>query len=463
MSVGTITSLGIGAGIDTQSIVDQLIAAEREPKELRIARDEAVIQAELSAFGVLAAELDKLGSAANALRNQSATRTATLSSDEYFSLSLGSTAVTGEFTATVKSLAGAQTLASEEFAGSDTTVGTGTLTLAVGDESIAITIDSSNNTVRGIADAINEATDSVRAQVLTTDGESGAVKLLLTSATTGLANTLEVTVDDSDGNDIDAAGLSQLVYSGATTNLTERVPAADAVVVFNGEEVRSSTNVFKGLVRGVDLTALLADETKPVQVSVSQDLSSAESAMSGLVRVLNSLSTGLRDQLAYDSATQTAGLLQGDATGRALDQRISDILLSELGSGTLKNLVDIGVSRSLEGEVTLDSAKFMAALEDDFDAVSSLMDAAADAVDVVVDGYGSGAGIIGSRTEALQTRLDGITERRTQLEERMAVTEARIRREFAGLDTLIAQLQTTSSFLATQLDSLIVPGRDTRN
>lgn len=455
---GTITSLGIGAGLDTQSIVDQLIAAEREPKELRIARDEARIQAELSAFGVLAAEMDKLGTAARGLRGQSDTRTASFSVEGFISANLGSTAVTGSFSVTVNRLAAAQTLVSGEFAERSSTVGTGTLNLSVGDENVDVTIDSSNNSVGGIAAAINEATDAVRAQVLNT---GTGVKLMLTSATTGIANEINLSVTDGDGNSADDSGLSQLT-TGALS-LSESEAAADASLSFNGQTVTSSTNTFEDVVEGVDITALKADENQPITMTVARDQSAAVESVAGLARVLSSLSTGLRSQMGYNPETQVAGLLQGDATARALDQRISDILSQELGSGTLRNLVDIGVGRSLEGEVTVDRERLNQALEEDFEAVSNLLEAAAESIITVVDGFGRTSGILGSRTEALQERLEGIDDRRARLEEQIATTEARIRRQFAGLDTLIAQLQNTSNFLATQLGNLPVPGRSNNN
>jgi len=449
--VGTITSLGIGSGLDTQAIVDQLVAAEREPKELRIARQEAGLQAELSAFGVLASAIDRLGSAAGGLRNLSSSRAADLSNDSFFSVSLESTAAIGTFSVEVEQLARAQTLASTEFDGADSAVGTGTLNISVGDEFFEVSVTGDNNSVAGIAAAINDATDAITAQVL---NNGSGVQLLLTATDTGLASAIEVSVSEDAGN----PGLSALSYDDAAQNLFQSVAPLDARIRFNGLSVSSGDNVFEDLVDGVSITALSDEDSQPVSVTVSRDDAAAQGAVSSLVRALNSLSTGLSSQLAFNAESGEAGLLQGDSTARSLDSRLSEALLTELGSGSYRNLVDIGVSRSLEGEITLDSDRLGAALAADFDGVSALLDAVSESVGDLVAGYDGKTGIIASRTESIQTQLDDIADRRAALELRLDATEARIRSEFAGLDTLIASLQTTSEFLTSQLGNLPIPG-----
>lgn len=455
--VGTITSLGVGSGLDTQSIVDQLVAAEREPRELRLAREEAGLQAELSAFGVLASAVDQLGSAAGGLRNLSESRAASLSDERFFSVELGANAAVQNFTVTVDRLARAQTLASGEFAGADSPVGTGTLSISAGDETVDIAVNGDNNSVAGLAAAINDASEAVTAQVL--DNGSG-VQLLLTANATGAANGITVSASDDDGSDDDAAGLSRLSFTAGAENLSETVEARDARILFNGLAVTSSDNRFDNVVDGLTINALAADDSVPVSVSVSRDASAAEGAVSSLVQAFNALSTGLRSQLAFNADSGEAGLLQGDATARSLDSRISDALLEELGQGSLRNLVDIGVSRSLEGDVTLDGERLGAALAQDFEGVALLLDAAAESVGALVAGFDGTTGIIGSRTESIQAQLDDLGDRRAALELRLAATEERIRSEFAGLDTLIAQLQTTSDFLTNQLGNLPIPGQD---
>src|SRR5690606_34413704 len=162
----------------------------------------------------------------------------------------------GSYSLDVKELAQAQSLASGTFVDRDTTaVGSGTLTFNVGGVETEITVDGSNNTLDGLAKAINDSNVGVAAGVV--DSGSG-FRLVLSADESGLDNAMQISVSDSDGNNTDSSGLSQFAFDGVTSNMTETVAAKDARLDINGIEVTRSSNTVDGVVDGVtfDLFAI---------------------------------------------------------------------------------------------------------------------------------------------------------------------------------------------------------------
>jgi flagellar hook-associated protein 2 len=174
-----IAALGIGSGLDLNALVDQLVAAERKPREDRLNRREAEIEARLSAFGSIRGGLSALETALGKLASIQQGRTATSSDSTRMGVSARADSVPGNYSIQVNQLATAQTLASAGFDDADGPVGTGTLTLRVGDRlAVDVVIDEGNNSLRGIRDAINRADAGVQASIVN-DG-SGA-RLVLSS------------------------------------------------------------------------------------------------------------------------------------------------------------------------------------------------------------------------------------------------------------------------------------------
>ena len=188
--MATIQSLGVGSGLDVDRLVQQLVAAERQPVESRLARSEARVQSQLSSFGTVSGALSALNDSVAALQNNNAlsARSATSAEPDVFTATASANAEPGTFNVEVAALARADRGASQAFASSDTAIGTGTLELSLGSSSFSIDIDSSNNQLGQIRDAINAAADNpgVAASVINSDDGS---RLILSGAETGAANT----------------------------------------------------------------------------------------------------------------------------------------------------------------------------------------------------------------------------------------------------------------------------------
>ncbi|MFC6806053.1 flagellar filament capping protein FliD [Methylophaga thalassica] len=212
--MATISSLGVGTGLDLESIVTGLMDIERQPLD-RLESKQSTINAQISAYGSFKSKLSTFQSAMESLSSASSFKVfqANSQDEDLFTATATSTAATGSYNIDVTQIATRDKLASSAFTDYNTTVGEGTLTISVGSESFDVTIDSSNSSLAQIRTAINNASENtgVTASIITDD--SGA-RLVLTSNETGTDNAISVSVSgDSDGNDSDASGLSAFVYS----------------------------------------------------------------------------------------------------------------------------------------------------------------------------------------------------------------------------------------------------------
>jgi flagellar hook-associated protein 2 len=127
---------------------------------------------------------------------------------------------------------------------------------------------------------------------------------------------------------------------------------------------------------------------------------------------------------------------------------------------TFDNLVELGITTDSSGKLSLDSDVLDEALTSDFAGVVSLVNAAGTELEDTISAFLEDGGIIEARTDGISARLDDINDQRIELDERLARIEDRLVKQFTALDTLLGQLQTTSTFLTSQLAAVPVPGQD---
>jgi flagellar hook-associated protein 2 len=454
-----ISSLGVGSGLDLSALVKQLVAAERQPKENRLNRREADLQARLSAFGTVKGGLSGLETVLSKLADLKESRTATSSDSSRLSVSASASAEPGRYSVEVKELARAQTLATQAldafdqplFTDADDPVGTGTLTLQVGDgDPVQIVIDEDNNSLRGVRDAINQADAGVQASIVN-DG-TGA-RLVLTSNTTGAANTITLTVSDDDGNDTDIQGLSRL----ASGNLDEVAAAKDAEVVINGLTVTSASNTLDETIEGLTLTLRgTSEEGTTITVDVARNRGAVRSAINEFITAYNAVVEQIGNLTRYDPEAQQGSLLVGDSTLRGIRSRLSQGLMANGGeSGALfTNLVNLGIKSDSNGKLTLDSATLDSALDEDFEGVIALLNDVSGGLRETVRGFTETGGLLDARTDGLRTRIKDIDRQRDVLANRIEQYEARLVRQFGAMDAMVAQMQQTSQYLDQQLSAL---------
>ncbi|WP_405241366.1 flagellar filament capping protein FliD [Lentisalinibacter salinarum] len=460
--MASITSTGIGSGLDVGGIVEQLVAAEGQPARQRFARQEARAQSELSAYGTLKSALSDFRDQLDGMKslNSLLTRKASSGNEELFAVVPDETAIPASYSVEVVQLAQAAKLTSGAFADSDALVGTGTLTIGVGALSFDIEITEENNTLAGIRDAINDAVDNagVSATIVNADGGS---YLILSGTRTGASREVSVSQAGGDG------GLAALTYDAVagTGSLTLSQAAQDAHVRIDGFDVYSETNTVTGAIDGVSIDLLDAAPGETNDAVIEYDVAAVRSTITDFVESYNELVDTVGSLTSYNQETQQGGPLLGDATLRGLEAQLRREFSTPAGNSQspFGTLAEIGVSLQIDGKLAVDDTRLDEALGANFQDVGRLF-AAEDGFAVRlfdrVDRALSDDGAIETRTEGLNNRIERIEEQRESLNRRLEALETRLLRQFNALDSLVSQLNNTSSFLAQQLANLPTPGKD---
>ena len=470
-----ISVTGIGSGLDIESIVTSLVSAEGDAKTLLLANKRSDTEFEVSAYGALKSTLSTFSSSLEFLKTPANFQANTLitSDPDVFTVTTSAGPVVsggispGVFDIEVKELAEAQKLLTTGFADEDTVVGTGTMTISVGNDSFTVTIDSENDTLGEIRNAINNATDNtgVSATIVNVDDGSGGTetKLILSSDDTGTANAITVTVNDDDSNDTDASGLSAFYYdtSDATTpeRLTEINAAVDAEINIDGQKVLSSSNNIVNAIDGITITALKKDVGNVHTLSVASDTNTIKSNIESFVSNYNSLRTFINDVTEFDSATGEATVLLGDATTRNISNQIRNQLSDTVTdiSGQFTTLVDLGITTNEDGTLAIDSTTLDSALTNNMDDVAELFSSTngvANKLDSVVNEYVKVNGLLDIKTDGLNETIEDINEDLEALELSLDALETRLLAQFSAMDAIVAQLNTTSSFLTQQFEAI---------
>ena len=391
--MASIQSLGIGSGLLTTELVEDIIAAEREATDLRLEAKKAEFEAKISAFGTVQASVDAFRSAASAISTSSGLLTnATTSSDEdIVTATANSDAIPGIHDIEVLATASAQTLTSLRYDSPDEIVGDGLLDIRFGTTtlnagvydtftenperaSVQINIDATNNTLTGIRDAINTADAGIIASVV--DDGQGFV-LALRSAQTGAAHSMEISVTEGA-----TPGLSALAFNaGAATpgvNLTQSLAASDASLIIDGIGITRETNTISEVIPGLSFDVRAASEGKTISIGVNKDTEAISENVQAFVDAYNELK-GLVDELTdFDADENVGALLTGDSTIRTLMSRVRNILSSPVtgaSSSTIRAMIDIGISSNQNADFQLqfNSATFAEAINTDANAVIALL------------------------------------------------------------------------------------------
>lgn len=295
----------------------------------------------------------------------------------------------------VQNLATAQTIATQTaYSSAATAIGQGTLSITANGTTTNLTIDSTNDTLTGIRDAVNAAGIGVTASVINV---GTGYKLVFSSANTGTSNQFNISVTDSDGNNTDTSGLSQLINA----NMNQTVAAQDATFVLNGLTINSASNNVSGIVDGVtlNLKGSAIGQTKTLQIS--SDTSKLDQSISDFVDLYNSLDNIFKTLGSYDKPPTDAsgnpvqgdqtGALKGDPALREIKNQIKQAMVESIPglSGAIQSFADIGITSNLDGTLSLDKTMLSNALATSPDAVGKLFAANATTTDNLVTYKGS--------------------------------------------------------------------------
>jgi len=456
-----ITVSGIGSGIDIDGLVSQLVQAEGQPAALRLATREAAFQSDLSAIGTLKSNLSAFQQAVKALQTPAdfLGRTATSSDEELFSVTADATAAPGNYQIEVTQLAEAARVRSNDFTSESEVIGTGTLDISLGADTFSLTIDSSNQTLEGIRDAINSATGNPGITASLINVDSGT-RLILSSDKIGAANTITVTATDDDA--LDGFDLTRL----ESANLTTTQAAQDAIVLIDQQQVTRDSNNFSDVISGVNFSLLKTNVGTTETLTVGLDKTSITAKINSFVAAYNSVSQMINQLSSFDADSGASGALQGDAGLRNLQGQIRQAISNPVSGLDASTLALIGITTNEEGNLTVNAEDLDEIISNDFTAVSKLFtneDGISNRFDTLLERYVGSNGSLTSRTDGLQSQIDSLADERETLDNRLAVIEARYRAQFIALDAYVTQFQSIGDFLTQQLANLPEPNSIGRN
>ena len=446
--MATITSAGLGSGLDVSSLVSQLVAAERAPAENRLNRIQSLASAQLSSLGTISGVLASLRSAAQGFVGSSGSfgaRTTSLSATGFFTATASASAQAGSYAVEVKALATASKLASLPQVDAETLIGDGDLTLSVGADSFTVNLTTTTGTLEGIRDAINNASDNAGVTATLVSADDG-VRLVLSGRETGAANAVAVTG-------------STPALTAFAAGLTTTTPAADAEIEVDGFAVTRDSNSITDVIDGVTINLGKAELGTLTTLTVARDDNAAVNQVQGLVTAVNLVFSTIKSATKYDADTNTASVLTGDAMARSVQTQLRSTLTGVVsGAGVEFDMLnDLGITFQADGTLKLDASVLRGKLADDPAAVERAFSGTngfAGKLVALADGFIGSAGSLSGRTSALNDRLASVSDQREALNLRMSAIESRYLKQFTALDTLISQLQSTSSFLTSQLANL---------
>ncbi len=452
-----------GGSFDTNAIVEQLMKVERKPL-LKIKEKETSYQAKISSYALLLNNLSTFKSAVTGLRDASLTAMkATLSDSSFFTVGTATPESAGSYNIRVHNLATAQSIYSTAFA--STTSGVADLSLQPNQKlqiqtgsapAVEIAVNSANNTLTGIKDAINSANAGLKATIIN-DGTSQ--RLILSANATGAGNRVVIKVAEDGvnfsetGDDVDTTGLSRLAFNatynpdggitGGIVRMTQSQAALDAKLKVDGLEVIRSSNTISDLISGLTLNLLKADSYQTnIKLTISKDTGAYKTKVNAFVTAYNQASAGIKS-LRGEAA------LKSDATLGALQTALRS---SVSGTYNNKSLAYFGLAHDKTGVLTLDTKKLDEAIETGESNLTGTLNAMATAMVSVLTAYEKT--ILPSRQSGYQEAMRNAQRAGLNLERKLELTEVALKKKYIALDAQLNRMQSTSDYLTQQMEML---------
>ncbi|QYF92037.1 flagellar filament capping protein FliD [Massilia sp. PAMC28688] len=386
-----LSSAGLGSNLPVDSIVSQLMSIEQRPLNA-LDKKVSTFQAKLSALGTLKGAMSTFQTAVKGLADMRKFMgmTAAMGDATVASASAGPGAAAGTYSLEISKLAQAQKLASSGQVSTSAAIGAGTITIDLGTVTggtldaatgkytgaaftssgagaKSVTIDPANTSLSGIRDAINKAGIGVTASIVN-DGSATPNRLLLTQTATGQASSMKISVDG------DAALQSLLNHDPAgVQNFQQTVAAQNAEFKLDGLAISTASNNASGVIEGVTLNLAKTNVGTPTSLTVGRDTTAVTESVNKFVTAYNAINKTLKDLTAYNEATKTGAILNGDATARSIQTELRGLLTSpvENGSSAFSVLSEIGVTVKA-GIMAVDEAKLKKTIETNFDDIATL-------------------------------------------------------------------------------------------
>ena len=471
--MATISSAGIGSGLDVESIVTKLMAIEKQPLTA-LQRQASAIDSRISAFGTITSQLSALNDSATALALPATWNSKTVSSSNTAAVSAsvsGTGALATSFSLQVSQLAQGQSVASSAVS-VGSSFGAGTMSIQLGTwagatpaftagsvAAVSVTVAQGDN-MATIAGKINSAGAGVTATVIK---DLSGERILMRSTATGEASGFRI--QTTDGTGATGRSLAALAFDNASAGVGMAANAVqyglNARATINGVAIASASNTLADTVPGMTLT-LSQVTTVPVEIAVSNDTGSQTTVVNAFVKAYNAMNEMFNAATKYDSTTKTGALLQGDSTTTGLQTAMRTLIGAVSGGGALQRLSDLGISIAKDGagDLAIDSTKLAKALKDPV-GVGAFFSSAVGKSDsttgfatrmrtFLMGAIGS-AGILATKTTSLQSQKTSNGKDQNRLSDRLTTVEANMRKQYSALDTKMSSLTALNSYITQQI------------
>jgi flagellar hook-associated protein 2 len=350
---------GLGTGLNVAQLVSQQIQVDSAPLTL-LQNQQTQLNSQTAALTNIGNDLASLQTAVNNLTSLDggfSSLQANSSDSSVLTATADPTAQQAVHNIVVKSLATTSSYYTNPAtlpANGTTALATGgSFTIQAGTNSATITIDSTNNTLTGLASAINNSAVNGAVSATVVQDSTGA-RLAIVSNSSGAPG--DFTVTDT-GN---STGL----------NFTSPVTGADASLTVDGIPISSASNTVTGVLQGVTLNLAGANAGETVTLGVQADNTQATATINSFVSAYNQVVSDLNAQTAVDPTTGATGVLGTDSTlSLVQDQLFNAINYS--GTGSISNLASIGINLQNDGTIQVDAPTLTNALNTNFSGVQS--------------------------------------------------------------------------------------------
>ncbi len=449
---------GLATGLDTGSIIEQLMSIERLPIA-RLEADKSWMNNRLSAFGELNSRMNSFLDSINSFGEEDTLRQKSLtqSSEDHISATVSNDALVGtNFQVEVVSLAQAQkSVTAGGFADKESaSFGTGTLNIVVDGENHSIEVTSENNSLQGIMAAINDADIGISAAIINDGDDTSPYRLLLAGGTVGQS----FSIDDSaliDGTD----QLGVIEDETGTTNPPVQNSARAHIRVDN-IDIYSDSNTLTEAIPGVSLELLQEEVGTTTNLSIDLDKSAIKANIGSFAQGYNEVISFITSQSVIDGSG--GGLLGGDSGVNSIKRHLQSMLTTAVSnSGVFTSLSELGFETQKDGTLTVNDERLSEAVDENLDSVVTLLSGEDDG-DGVADQFrdylesmtSSTTGMYAGRKQSIDSNIKRMDNRIEIMEMRLGQRQTTIESQFYAMEQLVSGMNAQSSYLTQQMESI---------
>ena len=455
----TVTSAGAGSGLDLESVISASVAAKKAQLQTPITTKKTNTQITLTGLGQLKSAISTFRTSLDALSatgafNKRSVNITQDTDDPVLKIETNDGASNGDYNITVDKLATTSKVEGT-FASSTTALITedGTLTFKAGDEEFTVDVKA-GDTLEQVRKRINNNGDNFGLTANIVNTSDGKAKLILDSGVSGAGNDLSITGSTTALTD---------KFSTTGSNMTQTQAAGSAQITVDGNILTSETNTFEDTIAGLDVTVLRTSDkdtdgnAKSNRVKVTTDTSAITKLVQNFIDSYNTLNTkmtelGKRNTISGGESQDDGGALAGDSTPRIVRNLMTNAITTPSTNSTVYSTIfQLGIKMDNDGVLSLDSDKFKDALADNYEQVVSVFggsEGVAGQLSASLKEYTKTGGLLSMRQDQLNTELNYWGQKEADTTTQMEKYEASLRAKYASLDTLLAQMNSSASYLS---------------